>query len=188
MLLTHRARLSSWNLPYAAFISSIPKNPDQPSPFGPLNTTPEYLNIHSPDALTPGREAAGPSPNMQLVYQKVKEDRASLFLQGRLKELVVSMCREDRRYVLMNLFPRFNIPLHLGCGILTDQSKDHGRLLSRFLHAWLQNGEELGGRAVACEHRSNSHLHTPGIYCNKSLDVIGFSRLSFKPLTISIAI
>ncbi|KAH6974421.1 hypothetical protein BKA56DRAFT_634330 [Ilyonectria sp. MPI-CAGE-AT-0026] len=90
--------LSSWNLPYAAFISSIPKNPDQPSPFGPLDTTPEYLNIHSPEALTPGREAAGPSPNMQLVYQKVKEDRASLFLQGRLKELVVSMCREDRRY------------------------------------------------------------------------------------------
>ncbi|KAH8659041.1 hypothetical protein BGZ61DRAFT_567250, partial [Ilyonectria robusta] len=93
-------RLPSWNLPYAAFISSLPKNSDQPSPFGPLNTTPEYLNIHSPDVLTPGREAAGPSPNMQLVYQKVKEDRASLFLQGRLKELVVSMCREDRSTVV----------------------------------------------------------------------------------------
>ncbi|KAH7007568.1 hypothetical protein EDB80DRAFT_718854 [Ilyonectria destructans] len=92
--------LSSWNLPYAAFVSSLPKNPDQPSPFGPLGATPGYLNIHSPEALTPGRETAGPSPNMQLVYQKVKEDRASLFLQGRLKELIVSMCREDRSTVV----------------------------------------------------------------------------------------
>lgn len=95
--LTRGIRLSSWNLPYKAFVSSLPKNPDQPSPFGPLGATPEYLNILSPKAVTPGREVAGPSPNMELVYQKVKQDRASLFLQGRLKELVVGMCQDDRR-------------------------------------------------------------------------------------------
>lgn len=162
MLLTRCIRLSSWNLPYAAFISSLPKNPDQPSPFGPLGATPGYLNIHSPEALIPGRETDSPSPNMQLVYQKVKEDRASLFLQGRLKELIVSMCREDRRYVIRKPFRYFNLPLHLRCGIYADQSKLHGRLLPRFLHAWIQNGKDLGARTVGFDHRSKSHLHTSG--------------------------
>ncbi|KAI8628805.1 hypothetical protein F5Y19DRAFT_434960, partial [Xylariaceae sp. FL1651] len=100
--------LSSWNLPYEAFVSSIHKGLDKPSPFGPLGTTPDYLKIQSPEALTPGREAAGPSPNLQLVYQKAREHRATLFLQGRLEDLVVSMCREDRR-LLVNYFHDFYI-------------------------------------------------------------------------------
>ncbi|KAK7417477.1 hypothetical protein QQX98_004597 [Neonectria punicea] len=95
--LTHCIRLSSWDLPYKAFLSSLPKNPDEPSPFGPQDATPGYLNIHSPEALTPGREAAGPSPNMELLYQKNKEHHASLFLQGRIKDLMVRMCSEQRR-------------------------------------------------------------------------------------------
>ncbi|KAI3323492.1 hypothetical protein HD806DRAFT_89185 [Xylariaceae sp. AK1471] len=98
--------LSSWNLPYEAFIAAIHKDVDKPSPFGPLGTTPEYLNIPSPTPLTPGRD--GPSPNMQLVYQKARENRASLFLQGRLEELVVTMCREDRK-LLVNYFHDFYI-------------------------------------------------------------------------------
>ncbi|KAK7425943.1 hypothetical protein QQZ08_007525 [Neonectria magnoliae] len=89
--------LSSWNLPYKAFLSSLPKNPDEPSPFGHQDATPGYLNIHSPEALTPGREAAGPSPNMELLYEKNKEHHASLFLQGRIKDLLVRMCSEQRR-------------------------------------------------------------------------------------------
>lgn len=101
--LIHLARLSSWNLPYAAFVSSLPKNPGEPSPFGPLGPTPDYLHIRSPEALTPGRAAAGPSPRMQLVYEKHKEHCTSLFLQGRLEQLVVSMRKEDRRYVVMTL-------------------------------------------------------------------------------------
>ncbi|KAH7145520.1 hypothetical protein B0J13DRAFT_443133 [Dactylonectria estremocensis] len=88
--------LSSWNLPYKAFISSIPKNPDHPSPFGRLGATPAWLDIQSPEALTPGREGAGPSPNMELVYEKTKQDNANLFLQGRLNELLVRMAKEDR--------------------------------------------------------------------------------------------
>lgn len=98
LLLTNTPpRLSSWTLPYEAFIVSIHKEVDKPSPFGPLGTTPDHVEIKSPIPSTPGREAAGPSPNMQLVYQKARENRATLFLQGRLEELVVSMCREDRK-------------------------------------------------------------------------------------------
>ncbi|KAH6889439.1 hypothetical protein B0T10DRAFT_513945 [Thelonectria olida] len=96
--------LSSWNLPYKAFVSSLHQNPNEPSPFGPLGATPEYLNIQSPEALTPGREAAGPSPNMELVYQKNREQNASLFLQGRYKELLVRMCEDQRRYVHDEIF------------------------------------------------------------------------------------
>ncbi|KAI0193028.1 hypothetical protein EV127DRAFT_468559 [Xylaria flabelliformis] len=98
--------LSSWNLPYEAFIASIHKDSDKPSPFGPLGTTPEHVDIESPIPLTPGREAAGPSPNMQLVYQKAREDCALLFLQGRLENLVVTLCREDRK-LLVDYFHDF---------------------------------------------------------------------------------
>ncbi|KAG7425998.1 hypothetical protein Forpi1262_v012177 [Fusarium oxysporum f. sp. raphani] len=87
---------SSWNLPYAAFVSSLPKNPEAPSPFGPLGPTPDYLHIQSPEALTPGRAAAGPSPRIQLVYEKHKEHCTSLFLQGRLEQLVISLPKADR--------------------------------------------------------------------------------------------
>ncbi|KAI0450715.1 hypothetical protein F5B21DRAFT_507899 [Xylaria acuta] len=100
--------LSSWNLPYEAFIVSIRKEVDKPSPFGPRRATPDHIDIKSPTPLTPRREAAGPSPNMQLVYRKARENRAVLFLQGRLEELVVSMCREDRKR-LVNYFHDFHI-------------------------------------------------------------------------------
>ncbi|KAL5590278.1 hypothetical protein FOBRF1_013835 [Fusarium oxysporum] len=92
--------LSSWNLPYAAFVSSLPKNPEAPSPFGPLGPTPDYLHIQSPEALTPGRAAAGPSPRIQLMYEKHKEHCTSLFLQGRLEQLVISLPKEDRSFIL----------------------------------------------------------------------------------------
>ncbi|KAI0546762.1 hypothetical protein F4679DRAFT_556459 [Xylaria curta] len=100
--------LSSWNLPYEAFIASIKKDADKPSPFGPLGTTPEHINIKSPLPLTPGREAAGPSPNMELVYQKARENRALLFVQGRLEELLISLHKEDRK-LLVDCFHDFYI-------------------------------------------------------------------------------
>ncbi|RGP67971.1 hypothetical protein FSPOR_5632 [Fusarium sporotrichioides] len=98
--------LSSWNLPYAAFLSSLPKNPDQPSPFGPLGLTPEHFHIQSPEALTPGRAAAGPSPRIELVYEKQKEYCTSLFLQGRLDQLLVSLGKQDRSFVLAKSWGR----------------------------------------------------------------------------------
>ncbi|KAI1110494.1 hypothetical protein F5Y14DRAFT_443917 [Nemania sp. NC0429] len=98
--------LTSFNLPYEAFIASIYKTSDKPSPFGPLATTPDNVNIESPESLTPGREAAGPSPNMELVYQRAREARATLFVQGRLEDLAVGMCTEDRKLVL-NYFHDF---------------------------------------------------------------------------------
>ncbi|KAI0886531.1 uncharacterized protein GGS22DRAFT_158100 [Annulohypoxylon maeteangense] len=88
--------LSSWNLPYAAYTASFPEHPDPPSPLGTTGTTPNYLNIHSPEAMSPGRQAAGPSPNTQLVHQKAIQDRSSLFLQGRHKELLARCSKEDR--------------------------------------------------------------------------------------------
>ncbi|EAQ86815.1 hypothetical protein CHGG_08068 [Chaetomium globosum CBS 148.51] len=89
-------RFSSWNLPYAAYSKALGKKNDQPSPFGETGSTPSYLNIESLEAATPGREAAGPSPTMQLVRQKVALDRSSLFLQGRHLELLASCGKEDR--------------------------------------------------------------------------------------------
>ncbi|KAI0467005.1 hypothetical protein F4859DRAFT_518624 [Xylaria cf. heliscus] len=95
--------ISIWNLPYEAFITSIHKEVDRPSPFGPRDTTPDHVEIGSPKPLVLGRGVAGSSPNMQLVYQKARENRATLFLQGRLEELIVTMCREDRK-LLVNYF------------------------------------------------------------------------------------
>ncbi|KAF5635753.1 hypothetical protein F52700_5064 [Fusarium sp. NRRL 52700] len=101
--------LSSWNLPYAAFVSSLPKNPEAPSPFGTLGTTPGYLHVQSPEVLTPGRSAAGPSPRMQLVYEKHKEHCTSLFLQGRIEQLVVSLPKEERSFALAKNWGRETI-------------------------------------------------------------------------------
>ncbi|RSL94994.1 hypothetical protein CDV31_014092 [Fusarium ambrosium] len=98
--------LSSWNLPYAAFISSLPKNPGEPSPFGPLGSTPDYLHIKSSETFTSSRAADNPSPRMQLVYEKHKEHCTSLFMQGRLKQLVVGMSKEDRS-TMVNYFHDF---------------------------------------------------------------------------------
>jgi hypothetical protein len=90
------ARLSSWNLPYAAYSKALGKRPGQPSPFGATASTPAYLNIDSPDPVTPGRPAAAPSPAMQLVREKVAQDRSNLFLQGRHQDLLASCGKEDR--------------------------------------------------------------------------------------------
>ncbi|KAK3899067.1 hypothetical protein C8A05DRAFT_18446, partial [Staphylotrichum tortipilum] len=91
-------RFSSWNLPYAAYCKALGQRPGEPSPFGGgTGATPTCLNIASPEAATPGRSATGPSPAMQLVRQKVAQDRSSLFLQGRHQELLASCGNEDRR-------------------------------------------------------------------------------------------
>ncbi|RFN53889.1 hypothetical protein FIE12Z_1803 [Fusarium flagelliforme] len=89
--------LSSWPLPYAAFVSVLPKIPDAASPYGTQAATPGYLRINESDATSPQGEVVGPSPNMQLLLQKARDDRTSLFLQGRLKDLIVSMSQDDRR-------------------------------------------------------------------------------------------
>ncbi|CZR45076.1 uncharacterized protein FPRO_15749 [Fusarium proliferatum ET1] len=100
--------LSSWNLPYAALISSFPQDPEARSPFGPIGPTPDTLQIQSPGPLTPGRAASGPSPRMQLIYEKHKEHCTSLFLQGRLEQLLVSLPREDRS-TMINYFHDYYI-------------------------------------------------------------------------------
>ncbi|KAF4951620.1 hypothetical protein FGADI_7397 [Fusarium gaditjirri] len=98
--------LSSWNLPYAALIRSFPPNPEARSPFGPIGATPDTLEIQSPEALTPGRAVSGPSPRMQLVYEKHKEHCTSLFLQGHLEQLLINLPREERS-TLINYFHDF---------------------------------------------------------------------------------
>ncbi|KAI1751987.1 hypothetical protein F4782DRAFT_547258 [Xylaria castorea] len=95
--------LSSWSLPYEAFIASLNKEVNKPSPLGLQGTTPDHVDIKSPVLVR-----AAPSPNMQLVYQKAREDRAMLFLQERTEELVVTVCREDRK-LLVDHFHDFYI-------------------------------------------------------------------------------
>ncbi|KAM0242835.1 hypothetical protein ACHAP5_007169 [Fusarium lateritium] len=89
--------LSSWILPYAAFVSALPMNPEEASPYGVQRATPKCLTISTPEATSPSQPSDEPSPNLQLFYQKAREFRSSLFLQGRLKELMISMGQEDRR-------------------------------------------------------------------------------------------
>ncbi|KAI0429244.1 hypothetical protein F5Y09DRAFT_264042 [Xylaria sp. FL1042] len=97
---------SSWELLYKAFVASNSRDEGSPSSFKLLVTTPECLNIKSPTPLTPGREPDPPSPNMQLIYQKAKEERARLFLEGRLDDLIGGMSREDRK-LFVNYFYNF---------------------------------------------------------------------------------
>ncbi|KAK6225740.1 hypothetical protein QIS74_01787 [Colletotrichum tabaci] len=90
---------SHWNLPYDAYIASIMRQADQPSPFGPITTTPRYLNVGSPEATTPGGPAPDSTPTAALITQKTLQDRSNLFLQGRREELL-SRCNErDRRII-----------------------------------------------------------------------------------------
>ncbi|KAI1052327.1 hypothetical protein LB507_007527 [Fusarium sp. FIESC RH6] len=98
--------LSSWPLPYAAFVSALPKMSDAASPYGTQATTPGYLRIQDSGATSPHGEGVGPSPNMQLLLHKARDDRTSLFLQGRLKDLIVSMNQDDRR-ICVDYFHEF---------------------------------------------------------------------------------
>jgi hypothetical protein len=55
------------------------------------------LMISTPEATSPDQATDEPSPNLQLLYQKAIEVRSSLFLQGRLKEFMISMRQHDRK-------------------------------------------------------------------------------------------
>ncbi|KAG5655521.1 hypothetical protein KAF25_003858 [Fusarium avenaceum] len=111
--------LSSWVLPYAAFMSALPMNPEQASPYGAQRATPKCLTINSPEATSPGQQTDEPSPNLQLFYQKAMDLRSSLFLQGRLQELMISMGQHDR-----NWNPRFTIPPTISTPAATPQMWD----------------------------------------------------------------
>ena len=89
-------RLTSFNLPYAAYVKALGNRNDHSSPFGENGATPSYMNIDDPKTPTPGRAAAIPSPSMQLTRQKLAQDRASLFLQGNHIDLLSSCGKEDR--------------------------------------------------------------------------------------------
>jgi hypothetical protein len=89
-------RLLSWNLPYAAYCRALGRKTGEASPFSQLAATPSNLTIQSPKAITPGREAAGPSPTVQLINQKKARDRSNYILQGRQMELLASCGGEDR--------------------------------------------------------------------------------------------
>ncbi|KZL70085.1 hypothetical protein CT0861_06765 [Colletotrichum tofieldiae] len=59
-----------WDLPYTAYRSSIVKPMDHPSPFGHSANTPQYLDISSPEATTPGGRLAELTPIASLAQQK----------------------------------------------------------------------------------------------------------------------
>ncbi|KAK4676463.1 hypothetical protein QC764_0060640 [Podospora pseudoanserina] len=89
-------RLTSWNLPYVAYVKASGKCHDQASPFGTAGTTPPYLNIPSPGAASSAHQTSDPSPTTKLVHHKRALDRSSLLLQGRHRELLTISSREDR--------------------------------------------------------------------------------------------
>ncbi|KAJ0165492.1 hypothetical protein CTA2_11093 [Colletotrichum tanaceti] len=90
---------SQWNLPYDAYIASIVRQADHPSPFGPKTTTPRYLNVGSPEATTPGGPAPELTPTAVLIQQKTLRDRSNLLLQGRREELLSGCNESDRRII-----------------------------------------------------------------------------------------
>ncbi|RSL68879.1 hypothetical protein CEP53_002440 [Fusarium sp. AF-6] len=143
--------LSSCNLPYAAFVSSL-KHPGEPSPFGSLRPTPDYLHIQSPEALTPGRAAAGPSPRMQLVYEKHKEHCTSLFMQGCFKQLVVSMSMDDRS-TMVNYFHDFYM---------------HSFILAKNWGQELSNLNPAQAFALTPQTRNTTSPWTPSAFLNLS--------------------
>ncbi|KAK0631483.1 hypothetical protein B0T14DRAFT_532220 [Immersiella caudata] len=112
--------LSSFNLPYAAYVKALGKRNDHSSSFGEIGGTPSHVNIDDPKTPTPGRAAAIPSPSMQLTRQKLAQDRASLFLQGHHIELLSSCGNEDRTYALP--LPSFIWSFHWHFKQLTDCS------------------------------------------------------------------
>ncbi|CAG9948996.1 unnamed protein product [Clonostachys rosea f. rosea IK726] len=100
--------LSSWSLPYAAWTKTFESQPDQPSPFGTSEWTPNYMNIESPAAISPSQEFAAPSPTMQLLENERADYRSSMLLQGSLNALLTSLGR-DNRMVVHNFFHDFYI-------------------------------------------------------------------------------
>ncbi|EXM19428.1 hypothetical protein V3481_017564 [Fusarium oxysporum f. sp. vasinfectum] len=161
---------SSWNLPYAAFVSSLPKNPEAPSPFGPLGPTPDYLHIQSPEALTPGRAAAGPSPRIQLVYEKHKEHCTSLFLQGRLEQLVISLPKADRS-TMINYFHDFYI---------------HSFILAKKWGQEMSNTNPTQAFGLTPQTRNAQNPWTPSVFLNLSSgppspEVSSATNISYPP-------
>ncbi|WQF82047.1 Putative Clr5 domain-containing protein [Colletotrichum destructivum] len=77
----------------------LKRQADHPSPFGPITTTPRYLNVGSPEATTPGGPAPDLTPTAALITQKTLQDRSNLLLQGRREELL-SRCNESDRRII----------------------------------------------------------------------------------------
>ncbi|KAL3290595.1 hypothetical protein RB213_013142 [Colletotrichum asianum] len=90
---------SRWNLPYDAYIASIVKQADYPSPFGHNPATPQYLNVKSPEATIPDGSVPGLTPTAALIQRKTLQDRSNLLLQGRREELL-SMCNDNDRRII----------------------------------------------------------------------------------------
>lgn len=89
--------ISSWNLPYAAYVNAFGAQPGQGSPFDTTGTTPPpYPSTQSFETTALECETTGLSPTTQLINQKVARDRASYLFQGRHMELLRS-CGEEQR-------------------------------------------------------------------------------------------
>jgi hypothetical protein len=100
----------NWNMPY--ILPRIPRTRayDHVSPFGYAASTPSDILVTTPsssnirpsprnalspkDALSPKN---APSPMTIAVRDNIKMDRAHLFVQGRHKDLLEGMDREERK-------------------------------------------------------------------------------------------
>ncbi|TDZ16240.1 hypothetical protein Cob_v010834 [Colletotrichum orbiculare MAFF 240422] len=88
---------SRWNLPYLAYKNSLRGvPPNHASPFAGSAPTPEYLNVHSPQAPSPEAGPSATTPTALLIHQKSFRDRSVLLMKGSGIELLSSVNERDR--------------------------------------------------------------------------------------------
>ncbi|KAI2471123.1 hypothetical protein F4781DRAFT_143054 [Annulohypoxylon bovei var. microspora] len=86
-----------YDLPYAALFHRNSGN-DNPSPSSVGPVTPSYLNVKSPQGVTsPSASHNALSPAMQLIQKKFLIDRATLFLEGRERDLLAQLSEDERK-------------------------------------------------------------------------------------------
>ncbi|KAM7196606.1 hypothetical protein V8F33_006105 [Rhypophila sp. PSN 637] len=115
--------LLMWNLPYTAYSRAFGARPDVPSPFDTTGTTPNYVDIQSPKAHTPGHQTQGATPTTQLVNLKRARDRSSFLLQARHLDLLQS-CGREQRVVLTNYLHDFYIRSYVAAKFWEDLGSD----------------------------------------------------------------
>ncbi|KAK0703705.1 hypothetical protein B0T26DRAFT_509317 [Lasiosphaeria miniovina] len=87
-----------WSLPYAAVLSNAGIPLGHPSPFGQDGASPGFIIVDSSHSTeSPLSSPAAASPTTRMIQDKAKLDRADLFIEGRLKELLTRLSPDDRR-------------------------------------------------------------------------------------------
>lgn len=89
-------RFKCWNVPYKPSKAPAIGLGNHPSPFPPQGSTPSDVSFGSPQALQNGA-GSGLTPSLSSALQKkISLDRARLFLDGKLPDIIESMTQEEQ--------------------------------------------------------------------------------------------